>query len=57
MVFFDEENEPTKIHFEQTDALLDEMPEYGKKVLGLFEQLDKQTDNYTVYFYPGENES
>ena len=55
--FLTEENEPTKIHFEQTDALLDEMPEYGKKVLGLFEQLDKQTDNYTVYFYPGENES
>lgn len=52
--FLTEENEPTEIHFEQTDALLDEMEEYGKKLLGLFNQLDKQMANYTVYFYPGE---
>lgn len=49
-----EETEATIIHFEYTDALLNTIPEYGKKLIRLFEQLNRRTDNYRVYFYPGE---
>lgn len=46
--------EPTEIHFKNVDIFLEEMDTYGMKVVRMFKMLDHQTENYTVYFYPGE---
>lgn len=49
-----EVSDDTVIHFKNTDVFLKEMKKDGFKLIRVFRTLEHQTENYTVYFYPGE---
>jgi len=47
-------NEATTICFTHTEKLMDQMDDYGEKLIQLFKRLEQENDNYTIYFYPSE---
>lgn len=47
-----EVKEPTTIYFENVEKAIKHLKDYSRKLIQLFQKLDKAKENYTVYFYP-----
>lgn len=49
-----EETEATTIYFKNVATLREQLDGYGEKLIRLFQNLEKRTDNYTVHFFENE---